>query len=184
MDCIDTKIKPDTDSRKHKNWERHARVITLLQRKHKTITQMAVAIDEYVPPVSACIWGIPGRQNPRIEEKIANFLDVTRIVPELEAGQWDADLGGGVYKQRIARAGAGKSGAYRLIIFFRSGERTFFEYGFAKSDRGNISKIQLKNLKKKAKSLLSLSEEQLKLLLATETYLEIKECKDETDVSE
>lgn len=23
------------------------------------------------------VWGIPGRQNPRIEEKIAHFLDVT-----------------------------------------------------------------------------------------------------------
>jgi tRNA U34 5-carboxymethylaminomethyl modifying enzyme MnmG/GidA len=78
MDCIGTKIKPKTDSRKYKDWERHARVITLLQRKHKTITQMAIAIDEYVPLVSACIWGIPGRQNPRIEEKIARFLSVTR----------------------------------------------------------------------------------------------------------
>jgi hypothetical protein len=110
--------------------------------------------------------------------------ELKAIVPELEAGQWDADLGGSVYKQRIARAGAGKSGAYRLIVFFRSGALTFFEYGFAKSDRGNISRIQLKNLKKKAKSLLTLSEEQLKLLLATETYLEIKECKDETGISE
>jgi hypothetical protein len=38
---------------------------------------MAKEIDEYIPLVSACIWGIPGRQNPRIEEKIAHFLDVT-----------------------------------------------------------------------------------------------------------
>jgi hypothetical protein len=118
------------------------------------------------------------------EKECISAEELKAIVPELEAGQWDADLGGSVYKQRIARAGAGKSGAYRLIIFFRSGERMFFEYGFAKSDRGNISQIQLKNLKKKAKSLLTLSEEQLKLLLATETYQEIKECKDETDISE
>jgi hypothetical protein len=32
------------------------------------------------------------------------------IVDELEAGQVDADLGGDVYKQRLARPGEGKSG--------------------------------------------------------------------------
>ena len=47
------------------------------------------------------------------------------IVDELEAGQADADLGGDVYKQRLARPGEGKSGGYRVIVFFRSEERTF-----------------------------------------------------------
>jgi hypothetical protein len=77
MDCTKIKIKRDSDNRKYKNWDRHARVIALLQLKHKTITEMAKEIDEYIPLVSACIWGIPGRQNPRIEEKIAHFLEVT-----------------------------------------------------------------------------------------------------------
>jgi hypothetical protein len=44
-----------------------------------------------------------------------------------------------VYKQRLAR-----SGGCRAIVFFRSGERTFFVYGFAKSDRSNISGKELK----------------------------------------
>ncbi|MDR2419570.1 MAG: helix-turn-helix domain-containing protein [Treponema sp.] len=78
MDCVGTKIKPETDSRKYKDWERHARVIALLQRKRKTITQMAIVIDEYVPLVSACIWGIQGRRSPRIEAKIAEFLGTDR----------------------------------------------------------------------------------------------------------
>ncbi len=37
-----------------------------------------------------------------------------KAVTQLEAGQFDADLGGGVYKQRLARAGQGKSGG---IVF-------------------------------------------------------------------
>jgi len=35
----------------------------------------------------------------------------------------DADLGGGVIKQRLARPGEGKSKGYRIIIFFRLGGR-------------------------------------------------------------
>ena len=55
-----------------------------------------------------------------------------------EAGQADADLGGGVYKVRVARSGEGKAVGYRVIVFFKSEERTFFVYGFAKSDRGSL----------------------------------------------
>jgi hypothetical protein len=47
----------------------------------------------------------------------------------------DADLGGGVIKQRIARKGGGKSGGFRALILLRAGERAFFVHGFAKSDR-------------------------------------------------
>ena len=50
-------------------------------------------------------------------------------------GLVDADLGGGVIKQRIARRGRGRSGGFRTIVVFRRGERAFFVHGFAKSDR-------------------------------------------------
>ena len=33
-------------------------------------------------------------------------------------GRCDADLGGGVYKQRVARAGGGKSGEFRTLLAF------------------------------------------------------------------
>jgi len=55
-----------------------------------------------------------------------------------EKGQIDADLGGEVIKQRIARPGRGKSKGYRTIILFRRGVKAFFVYGFAKSQRANI----------------------------------------------
>ena len=66
------------------------------------------------------------------------------VVDQLETDQADANLGGGVYKVRIARPGEGKSGGYRAIVFFRSRERTFFTYAFAKSDRGNIDRGELR----------------------------------------
>lgn len=91
----------------------------------------------------------------------------------LEAGRADADLGGGVYKVRIARPGKGKSGGYRVIVFFRSGERTFFVYGFEKASMDNISKKQLKNFKDAAKTALSVTEKQLNDALKTGKYEEI-----------
>lgn len=60
-------------------------------------------------------------------------------IQRAEQGMIDADLGGGVIKQRVARPGQGKSGGYRTIILYRQAHRAFFVYGFAKSQQSNIS---------------------------------------------
>jgi hypothetical protein len=52
--------------------------------------------------------------------------ELKSAVNSLEVGQVDANLGGGVYKVRIARPGEGKSGGYRVIVFFRSGASNLF----------------------------------------------------------
>ena len=59
-------------------------------------------------------------------------------VGRAERGLIDADLGGGVIKQRVARPGEGRAGGFRVLIFFRVEDRAFFVFGFAKNDRGNI----------------------------------------------
>ena len=87
--------------------------------------------------------------------------ELREAVNQLETGQADADLGGDVYKVRIARSGKGKAGGYRVIVFFRSEERTFFAYGFAKSDRDNINEKQLRNLKLAAKTILKYSDKEI-----------------------
>ncbi|MCY4192363.1 MAG: type II toxin-antitoxin system RelE/ParE family toxin [Rhodospirillaceae bacterium] len=40
-------------------------------------------------------------------------------------GLVDADLGGGVIKQRIARKGGGRSRGFRAIVLFRRGDLAF-----------------------------------------------------------
>ena len=95
------------------------------------------------------------------------------IADRIEAGQADADLGGGVYKVRTARPGAGKSGGYRVIVFFRKGKRTFYVYGFAKSARANISRKELAKLKQRAKTRLSMTDEQIKAALEAGVFEEI-----------
>jgi hypothetical protein len=68
------------------------------------------------------------------KERIADTL-LWDAVARAEKGQIDADLGGDVIKQRIARLGQGRSKGYRVIILFRRGDKGFFEYGFLKSQR-------------------------------------------------
>jgi hypothetical protein len=99
--------------------------------------------------------------------------ELKEIVNDLENGLWDADLGGGVYKKRVARLGEGKSGSYRTIVFFKSKSRTFFPYGFAKSDRGNITSDELARFKKDAATSFALTEDQLKARIKNETLIEI-----------
>jgi hypothetical protein len=60
-----------------------------------------------------------------------------------ERGLVDADLGGGLIEQRVARPGQGKSGGFRTLIAYRRGERAVFLFGFAKNERANIDDDEL-----------------------------------------
>jgi hypothetical protein len=94
-------------------------------------------------------------------------------VQELENGICDADLGGNVYKQRIARSGKGKSGGYRVIVLFRSSERSFFVYGFPKSNRGNIDQKETQDFKELAKDYLGLSDRTLGAAVKNGKFVEV-----------
>lgn len=95
-------------------------------------------------------------------------------VERAENGQVDADLGGGVIKQRIARPGESKSKGYRSIILFRKGELSFFVYGFSKSELGNIRADEEAQFKKMAKHVLSLTDAQLSELVANGQFEEVE----------
>ena len=99
--------------------------------------------------------------------------EMREMANQLEEGKAEANLGGGVYKVRVARSGEGKSGGYRVIVFFRSEERTFFVYGFSKSDRDNIDEGELKEFKKRAKRAFSLTDEQIRDRLKKRIYIEV-----------
>src|SRR5882672_8396591 len=75
------------------------------------------------------------------KEGIADAV-LREAVVRAEKGQIDADLGGEVIKQRIARPGQGRSKGYRTIILFRRGAKAFFVYGFSKSKRANINGVE------------------------------------------
>lgn len=90
-----------------------------------------------------------------------------------DQGLIDADLGGGVIKQRLARKGQGKSGGFRSIILFRRAEKAFFVYGFAKNDRDNIGRDELKAFRKLADQVLELSNQAIVAAVKNGTITEI-----------
>ena len=67
--------------------------------------------------------------------KSADLLDAAQAVA---SGQWDADLGGGVFKQRIPRAGGGTSGGFRPTLLSKVGGHCFFVHACAKNETANI----------------------------------------------
>ena len=94
-------------------------------------------------------------------------------VQRRESGQADADLGGGVVKQQIGRPSQGKSKGFRAIILYRKGDKAFFVYGFAKSDRNNIRDDEEKQFKRMAKHMLALSDSQLNALIRNNQLEEV-----------
>lgn len=82
-------------------------------------------------------------------------------VREINDGLYDADLGGGLFKKRIARPGQGKRGGFRTLVATNKGNRWFFVFGFPKSERSNIDKDEEEALKKLAAHLLSLTAQEL-----------------------
>lgn len=91
------------------------------------------------------------------------------------AGQADADLGSGVFKQRVARSGGGKSGGYRTIILFKVGGHSFFAHGFAKNEKANISAKELKALKQLAVLYLGYSANEISAAVNGGALIEVLE---------
>lgn len=94
-------------------------------------------------------------------------------VDRAERGQVDADLGGGVIKQRIARPGGGKSKGYRSIVLYREADKAFFVFGFSKNVQENIREDEEAQFKRMAKQVLALTDEQLQQLIGNGQFEEV-----------
>ncbi|MBI3420076.1 MAG: type II toxin-antitoxin system RelE/ParE family toxin [Proteobacteria bacterium] len=107
-----------------------------------------------------------------------------QAVMDADAGLIDADLGGGVIKQRVARAGQGKRSGFRTIILYRARERALFVYGFAKNEEDNIGHVDLKNYRHMASTVLTWHEIQVDRVLANGEWIEITVSKEDKDAQE
>jgi hypothetical protein len=87
------------------------------------------------------------------QQRIADASLLEAIARD-ERGLIDADLGGNLIKQRVARQGQGRSGGYRVIIAYKARDRAFFLLGFAKSERENITQDELIHLRNLANNWL------------------------------
>lgn len=86
----------------------------------------------------------------------------------------DADLGGGVFKFRLAREGEGTSGGARSIVAMNKGQRIVMMFGFEKKNLSNIDAKELKGFKKLAKIYLERSEMEMDSLVKSGELTEIE----------
>jgi len=107
------------------------------------------------------------------KERISDST-LCEAIERAERGLIDADLGSGLIKQRVAREGAGKSGGYRTMVLFRSGERAIFVSGFAKNDKANLSAEELMALKSAAKQVLTVTQDQMDAAVGNGRLMEVK----------
>ncbi len=98
---------------------------------------------------------------------------LVNAVGEMEDGKMDANLGGQVFKKRVAFPGRGKSGSARTLIAYKNGERAFFMFGFSKNEKANIDSSELRALKLMAKTLLGKSDAKLKKDLDAKILIEV-----------
>jgi hypothetical protein len=108
--------------------------------------------------------------------KSEKLLDssLKNAINEIEQGLFEASLGSGLYKKRVARKGFGKSGGYRTILAFKQHDRAIFMYGFAKNERDNISHKEEIIYKKLAGYYLVLTEIKINTLIENGELFEVK----------
>jgi hypothetical protein len=94
-------------------------------------------------------------------------------VDEMERGLFEANLGNGLYKKRVARKGQGKSSGYRTIIALKKNDRIVFMYGYAKSERDNISDKEEIAYKKLARYYLDITNSELNILIKIGELFEV-----------
>jgi len=95
-------------------------------------------------------------------------------IERAERGLIDADLGGGLIKQRVARQGQGRSGGYRTMIAYRAKERAVFLFGFAKNDLDNIDRDDLLSFREIAADWLAADAAKIQAKIEAGTLEEIE----------
>jgi hypothetical protein len=99
-------------------------------------------------------------------------------IERAENGLIDADLGGGLIKQRVARKGKGRSGGYRMIVGYRVKDRAVFLLGFAKNERENIEHDELLSLRRESEGWLTLNAAKIQEALEDGALQEIRDEKE------
>jgi hypothetical protein len=110
----------------------------------------------------------------RWAEKInLNDESLRQAVEQMNYGQYEASLGGYLFKKRIAIGNRGKSGGVRTVVAFKKDYRAFFVYGFAKNCMENVGEAEMVALKDLAKIYFSCNDEQIAGAIKNEKIIEV-----------
>ena len=84
------------------------------------------------------------------------------------------NLGGGLFKIRTPKVGQGKSGGFRTLVVYKEKDLAVFVYGFAKTDKDNLDKEELKYFKILAKDLLKIKNSEYVKLEKQGSFISLK----------
>ncbi len=109
------------------------------------------------------------------KEGVSDAL-LLKAARDILEGKVEADLGGGLFKKRLARPGSGKSGAYRIVVGYKNpnSERIIFLYAFAKNKKANLSTDEEAVLSTVAGSFIKATDAQVDELLKKGSILEVE----------
>lgn len=96
-------------------------------------------------------------------------------ITELKKGLIDADLGGNLFKKRVAIQGLGKRSSLRTLVAVDLGEKAFFIYGFTKSSRANITDKELHAFRRLSTELLSYNCNEIETAVQAGSLVEVKQ---------
>ena len=118
------------------------------------------------------IFKTPGFAKWAKKENVTDKV-IKKTVSEMQKGLVYAELGDGLYKQKIARPGQGKRGGHRTLIAFKKDDRSVFVFGFSKNDRENIDPNEEKIYRVLAQFYLNLSNERLNKMIGEKELIEV-----------
>jgi hypothetical protein len=99
--------------------------------------------------------------------------EIALALKEVQAGNFEVNLGGHIYKKRIRFSGQGKSSSGRTIVCYKKGDRAILIHGFAKNEKPNISKKELQAFREFAKILLGFSRKEIELAIKNGVLIEV-----------
>ena len=132
---------------------------------------------------SAILNTMPKTPPPKIRVfALKGFIRFARRMHVSEEALWgvllsppDADLGGGLYKFRIARPGEGARGGGRALVALKMGDRAFLMFGWEKKDMENIGSKELKVYQNLAKRYLGLTDSEINIAKSDGTLQEFRQ---------
>ena len=99
--------------------------------------------------------------------------DCQEAIRKAERGLVDADLGGGLIKQRIPRGNRGAAKGSRAVAFYKRGDVAVFLHVFPKSRKANLTKSELAMYLRAAKEFEKLSEKEFLALTITQGWRQL-----------
>lgn len=109
-----------------------------------------------------------------LNQKQFRIRFLKKAISEIEKGLYEANLGSGLYKKRVASLGRGKRESHRTFVAFRREKTAFFVYGFAKNERDNIDEREEKIYRQLAKNFLDMDEDTIKKMIIENKLFEVK----------